>query len=116
MPDMEVNLLRESIDLLILKSLTWGPKNAHGLMEWIQRATRTRVRIEEGTLYPALHRLTRRRLVHAEWGTPEDNRAGKLYELTPTGLRQLNARSSTWRRHVDAIGGALAMPSSEVAW
>lgn len=113
---MELNLLRESVDLLILKSLSCGPKNAGALVEWIRRATRTTVLVEEGLLFPALHRLTQRRFVHSRWTTVDDSRTEKRYELTPTGLRQLGAKSSTWRRHVDAIGGALAMPSSEAAW
>jgi PadR family transcriptional regulator PadR len=113
---MELNLLRESVDLLILKSLTWGPKNSSALIEWIRRATRTTVLIDEGTLYPALHRLTRRRLVRTEWREQDDSRVEKIHELTPAGLSRLSAHSSTWRRHVDAIGGALAMASSEAAW
>jgi len=114
MPDMALNLLRESVDLLILKSLACGSKDARELMAWIQKATRTTVRVEEGTLYPALHRLTRRRLVRASW-SGEQGHAVKVYEPTPMGLRQLDAHFSTWRRHVDAIGGALALSTADAA-
>jgi PadR family transcriptional regulator PadR len=113
---MELNLLRESIDLLILKALSCGPRNAGALIEWIRRATRTTVLVDEGLLFPALLRLTRRRFVHTRWKTVDATRTEKVYELTPAGLRQLGAKTSSWRRHVDAIGGALAMPSSEAAW
>ena len=63
MDDVELNILRESLDLLILKSLMWGPKHGYAIAEWIERATRTVLDVDEGTLYPALHRLARRRLV-----------------------------------------------------
>lgn len=112
--DRDADRLRESVDLLILKSLACGSKDAPALMAWIQTATRTTVRVEEGTLYPALHRLTRTRLVRAHW-SGETVQAVKVYELTPMGSRQLVAHSSTWRRHVDAIGGALALMVAEAA-
>src|SRR5439155_14635060 len=111
MPDMDLHILRESVDLLILKSLTWGRKHGYAIAEWIESATDSTLLIEEGTLYPALHRLARRRLIRGEWGGSENNRRAKFYELTTAGRAQLVARASTWRRHVDAIGGALAAPA-----
>lgn len=110
MPDMELHILRESVDLLILKSLTAGPRHGYAISEWIQSATRETLFIEEGTLYPALHRLARRRLVRTEWGSSENNRRAKFYELTPAGRTRLSVQATTWRRHVDAIAAALAMP------
>lgn len=112
MAEMELHILRESVDLLILKALTWGPKHGYAIAEWIETATRATLLIEEGTLYPALHRLARRRLVRAEWGASENNRRAKFYELTPAGRTRLSAQSSTWQRHVRAISGALALPAS----
>jgi PadR family transcriptional regulator, regulatory protein PadR len=114
MPEMELHILRESVDLLILKALTWGPKHGYAIAEWIETATRATLLIEEGTLYPALHRLARRRMVRAEWGASENNRRAKFYELTPAGRARLSAQSSTWQRHVRAIAGALALPTSSV--
>jgi transcriptional regulator len=108
---MELHILRESVDLLILKALTWGPKHGYSISEWIEMATQETLLIEEGTLYPALHRLARRRLVRTEWGASENNRRAKFYELTAAGRSRLAAQTTTWRRHVDAIGGALALPS-----
>ena len=106
---MELHILRESVDLLILKALTWGPKHGYAIAEWIESATDATLLIEEGTLYPALHRLARRRHVRSEWGASENNRRAKFYELTPAGRARLIAQSSTWRQHVDAIAGALAL-------
>ena len=115
MPDMDLHILRESVDLLILKSLTWGPRHGYAIAEWIEAATGDAVLLEEGTLYPALHRLARNRCVHAEWGASEHNRRAKFYELTPTGRARLVAQSESWRRHVDAIGRALFAPPVEAA-
>jgi transcriptional regulator len=106
---LELHILRESVDLLILKALTWGPKHGYAIAEWIESATNATLLIEEGTLYPALHRLARRKLVRTEWGASENNRRAKFYELTPAGRARLTAQTSTWHRHVDAIAGALAL-------
>ena len=115
MPDeMDLHVLRESIDLLILKALTWGPKHGYAISEWIEAATRDTLLIEEGTLYPALHRLARQKLVRSEWGASENTRRAKYYELTPAGRARLAEHAASWRRHVDAIAGALAMRSAEV--
>jgi transcriptional regulator len=115
MPDMELHILRESVDLLILKAPTWGPRHGYAIAEWIETATNATLLIEEGTLYPALHRLARRRLVRSQWGVSENNRRAKFYELTTAGRDRLAAQTSTWNRHVDAIAGALALGSSDGA-
>ena len=109
MPEMELHILRESVDLLILKALGWGPRHGYAIAEWIESATNSTLLIKEGTLYPALHRLARRKLVHAEWGASDNNRRAKFYEMTPAGRAHLATQISTWRRHVGAIGGALAL-------
>ena len=113
MSEMDLHVLRESVDLLILKALTWGPRHGYAIAEWIESATNATLLIEEGTLYPALHRLARRRFVRTQWGTSENNRKAKFYELTSAGRVRLIAQTSTWRRHVDAIGGALALAASD---
>src|SRR5689334_17018900 len=107
MSEMDLHVLRESIDLLILKALTAGPRHGYAIAEWIETATDATVLIEEGTLYPALHRLARRRLVRTEWGVSENNRKAKFYALTAAGRDRLAAQTSSWRRHVDAIAAAL---------
>src|ERR1043166_7787961 len=77
MADQELNLLRESLELLILKALTWGPKHGYAVSEWIEHATGTVLFVDEGTLYPALHRLARKRWVTTEWGVSDNNRRAK---------------------------------------
>jgi PadR family transcriptional regulator PadR len=113
MPEMDLHVLRESLDLLILKALTWGPRHGYAIAEWIETATNATLLIEEGTLYPALHRLARKRLVRTQWGASENNRKAKFYELTTAGRARLVAQTSSWRRHVDAIGAALAVAAPE---
>jgi PadR family transcriptional regulator, regulatory protein PadR len=110
MPEMELHILRESVELLILKALTWGPMHGYAIAEWIETATNSTLLIEEGTLYPALHRLARRKEVRAEWGASANNRRAKYYELTVAGRARLAEQTPTWRRHADAIGAALATP------
>src|SRR5215211_3186931 len=85
MAEMELHILRESVDLLILKALTWGPRHGYAIAEWVERATNSTLLLEEGTLYPALHRLARKRQVKAAWGASENNRRAKYYELTAAG-------------------------------
>jgi transcriptional regulator len=111
--ETELNILRESLDLLILKALTSGPKHGYAIGEWIQASTGSLL-IEEGTLYPALHRLARRRLVRTEWGASENNRRAKYYELTEAGRDRLREQTVKWRHHVDAIRSALALPPSDL--
>ena len=113
MSEMDLHVLRESIDLLILKALTAGPLHGYAIAEWIEGATKATLLIEEGTLYPALHRLARRRLVRTQWGVSENNRKAKFYELTAAGRERLVAQTSSWRRHVDAIAAALALSPAD---
>jgi PadR family transcriptional regulator, regulatory protein PadR len=115
MATTDLHILRESVDLLILKSLTWGPKHGYAVASWIEWATDTTLFLEEGTLYPALHRLARQRLVKAEWGASENNRRARFYELTKSGRARLVEKSPLWQRHVDAIGRALAINAAEAA-
>ena len=110
MADTDLTVLRESVDLLILKALAWGPRHGYAIAEWIETATSDTLLIEEGTLYPALHRLERRREVRSEWGVSDNNRRARFYQLTAAGRARLTTQAATWRRHVDAIAAALALP------
>jgi transcriptional regulator len=107
--DGELHVLRESVDLLILKALTWGPRHGYAIAEWIESATTETVLVQEGTLYPALHRLGRRAMVRSEWGLSDNNRRAKFYSLTPAGRARLRTTSSMWHRHVEAIARALRL-------
>ena len=111
MADSELNVLRGSLDLLILKALTWGPRHGYGVVEWIEQATDAALAVGEGTLYPALHRLERQGLVESEWGLSENNRTAKFYKLSPAGRRRLQAGSSSWHAFVEAAGRALRATS-----
>jgi PadR family transcriptional regulator, regulatory protein PadR len=115
MADAPIDLLRSSLDLLILKALSWGPMHGYGVSEWIDDATESLVLLEEGTLYPALHRLERRGWISAEWGVSENNRRAKFYSIKTAGRARLRAESVLWHRHAQAIGAALRRSSPVTA-
>ena len=107
MAESDLELIRGTFDLLILKTLAWGPMHGLGVLRWIETVTEQRLMIEEGALYPALHRLEQRGWVSAEWGYSETNRKAKYYRLTAAGRRQLKAETANWNRVAVAIGRAL---------
>lgn len=108
MTDHSLTLLKGTVDLLILAALGEGdPKHGYGIAEWIERATGGDLLLEEGTLYPALHRLQRKELLKAEWGTSENNRRAKYYRLTPRGEKARAAGQQDWNRYARAISAAL---------
>jgi PadR family transcriptional regulator, regulatory protein PadR len=113
MADAEIDLLRSSLDLLILKALSWAPMHGYAISEWIDGATRSVMLVEEGTLYPALHRLERRGWITSEWGVSANNRRAKFYEMTTAGRARLRAESRVWQRNADAIAAALRRSSPE---
>ena len=115
MRDSELNVLRSSLDLLILKALSWGPRHGYAVAEWIEQATQATLLIDEGTLYPALHRLERKGWLQATWGISENNRRAKYYELTAPGRAQFRAEAPAWHRYAEAIGAALRATSPDVA-
>lgn len=103
-----LNLLRGTVDLLILKALSGGERHGYAVSEWIQQATDGTLLVEEGTLYPALHRLEARGWIEAEWGLSENNRKAKYYGLTADGGRQLERERTEWDRYAVAVAKALA--------
>jgi PadR family transcriptional regulator, regulatory protein PadR len=103
MPPRAAELMQGTLDILILKALTWGPMHGYAVASWIQRVTDDALRIEEGSLYPALHRLEERELVGAEWGVSANNRRARFYRLTPAGRRHLRAETSSWTRYAEAV-------------
>ena len=115
MADAEIDLLRSSLDLLVMKALSWGPMHGYAINEWIEGATSSLLLLEEGTLYPALHRLERRGWIASEWGVSENNRRAKFYRLTPAGRAQLRNETPTWLRHAEAIAQALRATTPELA-
>ena len=115
MAETETDLLRSSLDLLVLKALSWGPRHGYAIGEWIEGATGSLFLLEEGTLYPALHRLERRGWLVSEWGVSQNNRRAKFYELTAAGRARFRAEAPVWYRHVDAIAAALRRTTAELA-
>jgi len=111
MTQQPVTVLQGTLDLLILKALSWGRSHGYAVARWIEQATNDALRIEEGSLYPALHRLEERGHVSAEWGLSENNRRAKFYALTSEGRRQLRAESASWHRFARAVLAALEAPA-----
>jgi transcriptional regulator len=97
------DLVQGTLDMLILKTLTRGPMHGYGIVERIQESSDDILRVEEGALYPALHRLELRGLLKAEWGLSDNNRRARFYRLTPVGRRYLEEEKSNWVRLSGAI-------------
>ena len=98
-----------TLELLILKALTWGPRHGYAIGRWIRETTEQALVIQEGALYPALHRLERKAFVTEEWGETDTGRQAKYYVLTPKGRSQLRREIARWRSHADAVARALAV-------
>ena len=102
-PITDLDLLQGTLDLLILKTLTWGPMHGYAVIRWIGDTTDADLRIEEGALYTALHRMDKRGWLESEWGLSENNRKAKYYQLTPLGRKQLRAKADVWTRYAQAV-------------
>ena len=96
-------LLQGTLDMLILKTLSRGQMHGYEVAQFIQASSRDVLRVEEGALYPALHRLELRGLLRAEWGTSDNNRRAKYYKLTAAGRRELDAGAAYWDRVATAV-------------
>jgi transcriptional regulator len=107
MPDRKTDLLQGTLDLLVLKTLGAGPMHGWGISQRIQQLSGDVFAVNQGSLYPALHRLEREGLVHAEWGASENNRRARIYELTRLGRKQLDEETATWERLAAAVNRVL---------
>jgi transcriptional regulator len=105
--DERLNLLPGTLEVLVLKALTWGPRHGYAVARWLEDATGGALQVEEGALYHALHRMEQRGWVTADWGVSETNRRAKYYTLEPAGRRQLVAQTETWTRYAEAVFAAL---------
>ena len=101
------NLFTGTLDLLILQALQWGPLHGYGIGRWIRDTGGGPLQVEEGALYPALHRLEKAGLLAADWGETETGRQAKFYELTAKGQKQLAAERERWSEHVSAVEAVL---------
>lgn len=107
MSDRSLDLLKGTLDVLLLKTLSWAPLHGYGVSKAIAAATGDLLQVEEGALYPALRRLEKRGLVEAEWGVTDTGRDAKFYRLTAAGERRLQEDVEAWGRYVDAMGRVL---------
>ena len=103
MPHPSPDLLQGTLDLLILKVLRAGPMHGWGVSQRIQEASRQVLLVNQGSLYPALHRLEERGWIAAEWGTSANNRRARFYRLTAQGRRQLSLETESWHRYAGAV-------------
>jgi PadR family transcriptional regulator, regulatory protein PadR len=111
-----LELLRGTLDMLIMRALVIQPTHGYGVLRWIERATGDDLRIEEGSLYPALYRLEKRGWVESEWGVSENNRRARFYQLTRVGRAQLTVEVDTFRRFTQAVFRALdTVPDAPLA-
>jgi len=99
----DVELLQGTLDVLVLKTLSWGPRHGYAVVRWIQQVTGDVLVVEEGSLYPALHRLERKGWIASEWGVSENNRRAKFYSLTPAGRQRLRDQTASWERFAQAV-------------
>jgi PadR family transcriptional regulator, regulatory protein PadR len=102
-----IDLLQGTLDLLILKTLSWGPAHGYAIARWIEQLTGEVLRIGEGSLYPALHRLEERDWVEAKWERSDTGRRTRVYRLTTRGRQQLRAETGEWLQFVEAMAKVL---------
>jgi transcriptional regulator len=102
------DLFTGTLDILILKAVAWGPNHGYGIARWIRETTTETVIVQEGVLYPALHRLEKKGLIAQEWGTTETGREARYYSLTAAGRAHLKTETKRWSKFSAAINRALA--------
>jgi PadR family transcriptional regulator, regulatory protein PadR len=103
MSEPALDLLKGTVDVLVLQALAWGPAHGYAVASWIRQRTDGVLTLEDAPLYKALHRLERQRLVSAEWGLSEHNRRARYYALTPAGRARLRTEAAAWRRYAEAV-------------
>ena len=111
-----LDVIRGTLDVLILKTVSWGPLHGYAITQCIQQQTDDALLVEEGALYPALYRMEEKGWIESEWGLSENNRRAKYYRLTGEGRRRLREETRTWERYAEAVGkvlGAARRPELE---
>src|ERR1051326_3874986 len=103
MPSSAVDVLQGTLDVLILKALSWGPRHGHGVARIIRDSTAGTLDVPDGSLYVALHRLEERGLVESEWGLSDKGKRARFYKLTTVGRQQLKAETAAWHRYVQSV-------------
>jgi len=111
MANAEIDLLRSSLDLLILKALSWGPMHGFGISSWLQGSSGGSLGIDDSAMYQVLHRLEGRGYIGAEWGVTENNRRARYYRLTAAGRKHLRAETDLWLRYASSVTAILTLTS-----
>jgi PadR family transcriptional regulator, regulatory protein PadR len=111
MKSTELDVLQGTLDMFILKAVSFTPRHGYNVLEWLRQTTRGELRIEDATMYPALHRLEARGFIDAEWGLSENNRRAKYYKLTAAGRRQLTESTATWNAFAETMARIMAAPA-----
>jgi transcriptional regulator len=114
MPREASDLLHGTLDVLVLKTLSWGAMHGYAIVEWIEQRGGGDLVIVDAALYKALHRLEDAGAIESEWGVSENNRKAKFYELTVAGRKRLAQETSDWQRLADAMAAALAARPEEI--
>jgi PadR family transcriptional regulator len=104
-------LFKGTLDLLVLKTLSWGPLHGYGIAHWLEQRSGGALGVDDSALYQALQRLEARELVSAEWGVTSTNRRARFYRLTPAGRQKLRSDVVTWRRYTDSVSAILSTAS-----
>ena len=99
----DLTLLQGTLDVLLLKTLAWGPKHGYAVARWIAETTDDDLQVEEGALYTALHRMEKRGWIESEWGLSDTGRRAKFYQLTRAGRQQLQLQTQRWTRYASAV-------------
>ena len=108
MSKADIDMMHGTLDVLLLKTLSWGPMHGYGINRWLQQLTDDVLNIEDGSIYPALHRMESKGWIDSEWGLSDNNRRAKYYYLTSAGTKQLRAESAAWSLFSRAVSKVLA--------
>lgn len=107
MPGPDTDLLQGTLDALVLKTLSWGPRHGYAIGRWLEDTSADTIKVEEGSLYPALYRMEKKGWIEATWGMSELGRRAKFYALTARGRARLRAEVAAWQRLSGAVGRIL---------
>ena len=108
-----IELLQGTLDFIVLQTLRWGPRHGYGIAQMIRANSNDSLQVDTGSLYPALHRLERKKWITADWDVSENRQRVRVYRLTPAGRRQLAVERSRWEQLSQAIAGVMRPPGQE---